>query len=91
MNTHSDNTAHSGRIEGRYANTFKVGHNAFEFVFDFGQFDLEGVQEHFWLRVITGPVYAKAFTELLLDAIQQYEQAYGPISGDHAGAMEDVG
>jgi hypothetical protein len=87
---YGDDTAKSRQIEGRYANTFKVGHNAFEFVFDFGQFDLEGVQEHFWLRVITGPVYAKAFSELLLDAIQQYEQTYGPIHGDHAGDIEDV-
>ena len=91
MHMYDDNTANSGRIEGHYANTFKVGHNAFEFVFDFGQFDLEGVQEHFWLRVITGPMYAKVFSELLLHAIHQYEQAYGPIHADHTDDREGVG
>jgi len=28
----------TSKIEGRYANYFKVGHNAFEFVLDFGQY-----------------------------------------------------
>ena len=29
---------HSDKLEGRYANYFKVGHNEFEFVMEFGQF-----------------------------------------------------
>ncbi len=27
----------SAELEGRYANSFKVGQNAFEFIIDFGQ------------------------------------------------------
>lgn len=38
---HRDESPDRGELEGRYANTFKVGHNAFEFLVDFGQVDPE--------------------------------------------------
>jgi hypothetical protein len=69
---------HDG-LEGRYANYFKVGHNAVEFLFDFGQFypEIERAQLH--TRIITSPVYAKALIETLRESIDQYEQTYGAI------------
>ena len=38
MDCHRDKGFQAGEeLEGRYANAFKVGQNAFEFVIDFGQ------------------------------------------------------
>ena len=47
------------KLEGRYANYFKVGHNAVEFVLDFGQHYSENDEAELYTRIITGPCYAK--------------------------------
>ena len=57
-----DNKGHAQeirRVKGRYANYFKVGHNAFEFVLDFGQsyVDEEDAQIH--TRLVSSPNRAK--------------------------------
>ena len=67
------------RLEGRYANYFEVGHNAFEFIFDFGQYhpETEGARMH--TRIVTGPVYARLLAELLRDAVERFESEYGAI------------
>ena len=68
-----------GNLEGRYANYFKVGYNAYEFVIDFGQF-YEGNQgAELYTRVITSPLYAKALLKTLRASIQNYEDSFGPI------------
>jgi hypothetical protein len=67
------------RLEGRYANYFKVGHNAFEFVVDFGQFYPESREAQLHTRIITSPIYVKSLSELLQESIKQYEQAFGAI------------
>lgn len=69
-------------LEGRYANYFKVGYNAYEFVLDFGQYytEDEGAQLH--TRIVTGPSYAKAFLELFQDCIDKYELDFGVITGN---------
>ena len=69
-------------LEGRYANNFQVGHNAFEFVFDFGQFYPENTEARFHTRIITGPAYAKVLSETLRSAIEKYEQTFGVIPKD---------
>ena len=66
-------------LEGRYANAFQVGHNAFEFLLDFGQVTPESEQPHFHTRIITSPVYAKALAATLQESIHHYEQAFGTI------------
>jgi hypothetical protein len=67
---------------GRYANYFTVGYNAFEFLFDFGQIHAED-RSLLHTRIITTPVYAKTFLGLLQESIDQYEQLCGTIpSGD---------
>lgn len=64
--------------EARYANYCEVGHNAFEFVLDFGQaYDDERVSCH--SRMVMSPAYAKSLSETLADAIDAYEREYGPI------------
>ncbi|MCJ7616706.1 MAG: DUF3467 domain-containing protein [Desulfobacterales bacterium] len=67
------------KIEGRYANYFKVGYNEFEFVIDFGQFyhDDEDMRMH--TRIITSPAYMKALLETLGKSIEECERAYGKI------------
>jgi hypothetical protein len=65
--------------EGNYSNYLKIGQNAFEFLFDFGQFYYEGEETQFHTRIITSPVYAKAFLRILKECIEKYEQDYSVI------------
>ena len=69
---------------GRYSNYFKVGHSAFEFVLDFGQFYTDGQEPHYHTRVITNPFYAKVLAKLLQDSIHQHELNFGEIPHDLA-------
>ena len=85
--THQD----AGKLEGRYANYFKVGHKAFEFLIDFSQFYSESEEVELRTRIITTPVYAKALLETLLVAIRQYEQTFGAIMReDEVGVGHDT-
>lgn len=72
--------SHPGDLEGKYANYFQIGHNAFEFLIDFGQMYSDGRQEQIHTRIVTGPSYAKEFLELLEQSIEQYEEQFGPIA-----------
>ncbi len=66
-------------LEGRYANSFQIGYNAFEFLLDFGQVAPESEETRFHTRIITSPAYAKALSKLLRESISQYEQTFGKI------------
>ena len=79
MNT--ENLAHKEgeKLEGRYANYFEVGYNAFEFVLDFGQLYSESNEVQFFTRIITNPISAKNLVEVLEESIAQYEQIHGII------------
>jgi len=79
MNRQQEDPVNGGKLEGRYANYFKVGHNAFEFLLDFGQFYLGADSGHLHTRIITNPSYAKALLETLHEAIAQYETTFGQI------------
>lgn len=67
------------QLEGKYANYFKVGHNALEFVIDFGQFYKDNAEAQLHTRIVTNPAYAKAMFETLRESINQYEQTFGTI------------
>ncbi len=69
---------HDG-LEGRYANYFTVGHNAVEFLFDFGQFYPESERAQLHTRIITSPAYAKALLDTLRESVDRYEQTFGAI------------
>jgi|WetSurSiteA1Bulk_404760.scaffolds.fasta_scaffold218008_1 hypothetical protein len=71
------------KLNGRYANFLKVGHNAFEFVFDFGQAQGESEEVSISTRIVTAPGYAKTFMETLMESIAQYESEFGIIRHDH--------
>ena len=77
----SESQASSQRdLEGKYANYFQIGHNAFEFVVDFGQLYSDGQQEQIHTRIVTGPSYAKEFLVLLEQSVEQYEEHFGVIT-----------
>jgi hypothetical protein len=67
------------QLEGRYANYFKVGNNAFEFLLDFGQFYPEDGKAQLHTRIVTSPIYAKALLQILRQSIDQHEQSFGVI------------
>jgi hypothetical protein len=79
MDHDQEGSPKAGQFEGRYANYFKVGHNAFEFLLDFGQFYSEHGEPQLHTRIITSPVYAKALLELLRESVERYEQAFGAL------------
>lgn len=69
----------SRSLEARYSNYFEIGHNAFEFIFDFGQYHPEDSAAHMHSRIVTGPVYAKLLAGLLQDAVKRFEDEHGTI------------
>jgi hypothetical protein len=76
-------TEFSKGIEGKYANYFEIGHNAFEFVLDFGQYYPGTEKAELCTRIITCPEYAKAFLATLLESIREYEEQFKKIkNGD---------
>ena len=79
MDHEDDYLAGRPGLEGRYANYFEVGNNQAEFLIDFGQFYTQGEVPAFHTRIVTSPVYAKALTRLLNDAVMQYEERFGLI------------
>jgi hypothetical protein len=68
-----------GAIEGKYANYFQIGHNAFEFLLDFGQLYADGKGEQIHTRIVTSPSYAKELLKVLGESVEQYEKNFGPI------------
>jgi len=71
----------SAQLEGKYSNYFTVGHNAFEFLLDFGQCCPEDEEGHFHTRIIASPSCAKALFELFRESIDRYESTFGLIRG----------
>lgn len=69
-----------GEPEGRYANYFKAGHNAFEVILEFAQFYEGDALPRVHTRIITSPAYARTFLQVLKDSLERYESVYGPIA-----------
>lgn len=51
----------------RYANFFQVGHNAYEFLLEFGQQDSD-----IHTRIYISPQHARMLSDLLLDALREH-------------------
>ena len=74
--------------KGVYANYFEIGHTAFEFVLDCGErYGRAEVSCH--TRIVTSPVYAQALLVTLSEALEQYKEAFGPITADSAESPRD--
>jgi hypothetical protein len=71
------------KSKGCYANYLKIGQNAFEFLLVFGHLYLDdnlAEQEGlFHTRIVTSPVYAKAFLKVLEECIEHHERTFGVI------------
>jgi hypothetical protein len=65
----------------RYANYFEVGHNAFEFLLDYGQYQPETSSVVLHTRVALGPTHAKMFSTMLNSAVERYEREHGAVPG----------
>ena len=78
-------------VNGRYANYFKVGYNAYEFVIDFCQYHsvngccFEIEKAELCERFITSPAYAKALMNVLRKSIKEYEDTFGFIEEEENG------
>jgi hypothetical protein len=70
------------KIRGHYVNYFEVGHNAFEFVFDFGQFYPESKETDLCARIITSPGCAKELFIVLGESIEQYIKNFESLHGE---------
>lgn len=66
----------------RYANVFNIGHNAFEFVIEFGQqlSEVDRVAVH--TSIVTLPIYAQALSRALGDSLERYEAQFGRITAE---------
>ena len=81
---HTGESTYKGdRMEGRYANFFQIGYNAFEFLFDFSQQYPESDEVKVHTRIVTSPVYAKALLKTLQESLMKYEKAYGKIKNNN--------
>jgi hypothetical protein len=65
--------------EGRYANYFNVGHNAFEVILQFGQYYQGNAQPQLHTTIVTAPAYAKTLLEILKCCFEEYEAEFGPV------------
>lgn len=66
--------------DGRYANNFSIGHNAYEVILQFGQFYEGNENPVMHTTIVTSPAYAKRLLRLLEEAMAQYESSFGAIS-----------
>jgi hypothetical protein len=69
-------------LQGRYANSFRVGFNALEFMIDFAQSSTNHQIAEVHTRIIMNPAYGRVLLRLLATSIDQFEQAHGPIAPD---------
>jgi len=67
--------------EWHYANCIQVGHNAFEFLLDFGQMSETRESTKNTVRIVGNPQFANALYDTLGEAIREYERAFGTIRG----------
>jgi hypothetical protein len=67
-------------LEGRYSNYFEIGHNAFEFLMDFGQLYCETAGGNMHTRIVTIPEYARKLVEVLNRSLSEYERTHGRVS-----------
>lgn len=76
----------------RYSNYFEVGHNAYEFLLDFGQYQPEAEDVALHTRLALGPTHAKLLASTLTQAVAEHEGDHGPIASvaDASNALETV-
>jgi hypothetical protein len=66
----------TGEAQELYANVFKVGYNAAEFLVDFGR-AFADTDARYHVRMITTPLDAKRLLALLTRSVHDFEQEFG--------------
>lgn len=79
MSSDSSRSEKSSSPDGHYSNYLQVGHNAYEFLLEFGRVLGENEEAELYVCIVTSPGHAKAMLRTLKEAIDAYEQAFGPI------------
>jgi len=79
MEQKTKKTHREQRPRARYANHFEIGHNAFEFLLDFGEGYAENNKARLHTRIVTAPTYANVLLELLRGSIDHYQRTFGRI------------
>lgn len=75
----------------KYANSFEVGFNAFEFLFDLGHvFGVDSARVAH-TRIVTVPVFARYFLTVLAHSLTQYEAQFGEIADNFGGRQDPRG
>jgi hypothetical protein len=88
MNPKDKSFFEKDNVKGKYANYFKIGFNAYEFIIDFCRYYPENdciyetEKAELCERFITSPVYAKSLMKVLLKSIKEYEDTFGFIEED---------
>jgi hypothetical protein len=72
--TASQVTRAGSKLEARYVNFFQIGHNAAEFLLEFGQ-----KQGPIHRRIYMAPQYAQILSDLLVDALKSRSEQFEPI------------
>lgn len=67
--------------EARYANTFQVGFNAYEFVIDFGQ-EFPPDAERVHTRIVTSRPLARNLSETIERSLREYDSKFGKPEGN---------
>jgi len=70
--TKGSSLSRENRQEGRYANVFQIGHNAFEVLIEFGQHE-GGIHT----RIYVSPQHARILSDLLADTLRQHKRMFG--------------
>jgi hypothetical protein len=65
-----------GDPDGRYANVFQVGFNAYEFVIDFGQ-QYDAAEPRIHTRIVASPAMARNLRDVLDESVRQHGREYG--------------
>ena len=65
----------------RSANQFTIGHDAFEFTLEFGQFFSDGTIPQLHTRIITSLAYAIALLTTLRESVARYGETFRPLTG----------
>ena len=68
------------QVEAEYANSFRVGYNAFEILLDFGKVSGETGRAQIQCRIITTPALAQVLLNTLEESLKDYESGFGEIS-----------
>ena len=70
-----DSNPDAQRIGHIYANYLEVGQNAAEFVLALGTYNDGDAKPTISMHVHTSPVYARAFLNVLMSAVEHYERS----------------